>query len=73
MPPFLIIQGSADKTVPAEQSLAFQKQLASRGRDLRCHPDSRRVTHRIRGLEKFRRLTGNSKLVNWLNEKLVAK
>ncbi len=33
LPPFLILQGSADKTVPAEQSSAFQKKLKAAGVD----------------------------------------
>ena len=33
LPPFLIVQGSADKTVPAGQSLAFQKALKAVGVD----------------------------------------
>ena len=31
LPPFIILQGSADKTVPAPQSLAFQKKLKEAG------------------------------------------
>jgi dipeptidyl aminopeptidase/acylaminoacyl peptidase len=31
LPPFLIVQGSADKTVPLPQSLAFQEKLIAAG------------------------------------------
>ena len=71
LPPFLIIQGSADKTVPAEQSLAFQKALRAAGVtcDVILIPGGQ---HRIRDWKNFTP-DWQQQLVNWLNEKLVAK
>lgn len=71
LPPFLIIQGSADKTVPAGQSLAFQKALQSAGVtcDLILIPEGQ---HRISDWKKFAP-DWQQELVNWLNEKLVMK
>ena len=44
LPPFLILQGSADKTVPAEQSRGVSEKPQSRRRRLRNDFDSRRAT-----------------------------
>jgi pectinesterase len=69
--PFLIIQGSADKTVPANQSLAFQEKLKSAGVDceLILIPEG---THRIADWKKFDP-EWQGKLIAWLNEKLAVK
>jgi pectinesterase len=71
LPPFLIIQGSADKTVPAGQSLAFQAKLKAEGVD--CDfimiPEGQ---HRIADWVKFDP-AWQGKLIAWLNEKLAAK
>ncbi len=68
LPPFIILQGSADKTVPAPQSLAFQKKLKEAGVD--CDfimiPEGQ---HRIADWNQFDP-AWQTKLVTWLNEKL---
>ena len=71
LPPFLIIQGSADKTVPAGQSIAFQEKLKAAGVDceLMLIPEGQ---HRINDWEKFNP-AWQGKLIAWLNEKLVVK
>jgi pectinesterase len=71
LPPFLIIQGSADKTVPAGQSLAFQEKLKAAGVDcdLIMIPEGQ---HRISDWAKFDP-AWQGKLISWLNEKLAAK
>ena len=71
LPPFLIIQGSADKTVPAGQSLAFQEKLkaAAVDCDLIMIPGGQ---HRIADWEKFDP-AWQGKLIGWLNEKLAVK
>jgi acetyl esterase/lipase len=71
LPPFLIIQGSADKTVPAGQSLAFQEKLKAAGVDcdLIMIPEGQ---HRIADWKKFDP-AWQGKLISWLNEKLAAK
>jgi pectinesterase len=68
LPPFLIIQGSADKTVPAGQSLAFQKKLKAAGVDcdLVMIPGGQ---HQIAGWEQFDP-AWPGKLLAWLDEKL---
>ena len=70
-PPFLIIQGSADQTVPAGQSLAFQAKLKAVGVDcdLLMIPDGQ---HRIADWTKFDP-AWQQKLISWLNEKLAVK
>jgi len=71
LPPFLIIQGSADKTVPANQSLAFQEKLNAAGVDcdLILIPDGQ---HRINDWKKFDP-AWQGKLISWLEQKLMAK
>ena len=71
LPPFLILQGSADKTVPAEQSAAFQKALKAAGVDCEMIlvPEGQ---HRIADWTRFDP-AWQTKLVTWLNEKLAAK
>jgi pectinesterase len=71
LPPFLVIQGSADKTVPAGQSLAFQEKLKAAGVtcDLILIPEGQ---HRINDWKKFTP-DWQQRLVAWLNEKLAAK
>lgn len=71
LPPFLIVQGSADKTVPANQSLVFQEKLKAVGVvcDLILIPEGQ---HRISDWEKFTP-DWQQQLVAWLNEKLAAK
>jgi len=71
MPPYLIVQGSADKTVPAEQSQAFQEQLRTAGND--C--DLITITngqHRIGDWVHFAP-EWQSQVAAWLAEKLAAK
>ena len=71
LPPFLIIQGSADKTVPAGQSLAFHEKLKAAGVDseLILIPEG---THHIAEWTKFDP-AWQGKLIAWLNEKLAPK
>jgi dipeptidyl aminopeptidase/acylaminoacyl peptidase len=70
LPPFLILQGSADQTVPAAQSLAFQKKLQAAGDDceLILIPDAQ---HRIADWDRFTP-DWQEKLRAWLNQKLPA-
>ena len=71
LPPFLIVQGSADKTVPVNQSLAFQEKLKAAG--VSCNmiviPEAQ---HRIADWKKFDP-EWQGKLMAWLNEKLAVK
>ena len=71
LPPFLIVQGSADKTVPAGQSLTFQEKLKSAGVDcdLIMIPEGQ---HRIADWVKFDP-AWQGKLISWFNEKLAVK
>ena len=71
LPPFLIVQGSADKTVPAGQSLAFQEKLKTTGVDcdLIMIPEGQ---HRIADWAKFDP-NWQRKLVVWLGQKLAAE
>jgi pectinesterase len=71
LPPFLIVQGSADKTVPANQSLVFQKALQAAGVtcDVIIIPEGQ---HRINDWKRFTP-DWQQQLVNWLNEKLAVK
>jgi len=71
LPPFLIVQGSADRTVPANQSLAFQQKMKAAGAtcDLIMIPGGQ---HRIADWEKF--TPGwQQQVVAWLDEKLAVK
>jgi pectinesterase len=69
LPPFLILQGSADKTVPAGQSLAFQKALKAAGVDcdMILVPEGQ---HRIADWTQFDP-QWQTKMITWLNEKLA--
>ncbi len=71
LPPFLIIQGSADKTVPIGQSHAFETALKAAGDscDFITIPEGQ---HRIADWTKFDP-AWQGKLMNWLDEKLAAK
>lgn len=71
LPPFLILQGSADKTVPAEQSKAFQAKLKAAGVDcdLILIPEGQ---HRINDWKQFSP-GWQEKLVAWLTAELAAK
>ena len=68
LPPFLIIQGNLDKTVPIGQTLAFQKKLQAAGVecDLITIPGGQ---HRIADWNKFDP-DWREKLIAWLDEKL---
>jgi dipeptidyl aminopeptidase/acylaminoacyl peptidase len=71
LPPFLVINGSADKTVPIGQSENFIKALKAANVDatLITIPEGQ---HRINDWKKF--TPGwQQQLVAWLNEKLPAK
>jgi pectinesterase len=70
LPPFMLINGSADKTVPLAQTEAFAKALRAAGVDatVLVIPDGQ---HRIVDWKKF--LPGwQEQLVKWLDEKLKA-
>jgi pectinesterase len=71
LPPFLIVQGSADKTVPQNQSLAFQEKLKAAGVtcDFISIPEGQ---HRIADWKKFDP-NWQSKIAGWLNEKLATE
>ena len=68
LPPFLIVQGTADKTVPQNQSLAFQEKMQGVGAtcDFIAIPEGQ---HRIADWKKFDPDWAN-KVVAWLNDKL---
>ena len=68
---FVAADGSADKTVSAGQSLAFQEKLTAAGVDcdLIVIPEGQ---HRISDWGKFDP-TWQGKLVSWLEAKLAAK
>ena len=68
LPPFLIVQGSADKTVPANQSLAFQQKLLATGDvcDFIRIPEGQ---HRIADWKNFDP-GWQAKVVAWLDAKL---
>ena len=67
----LILQGSADRTVPAEQSTAFQKKLQAAGVscDMISIPEGQ---HRIADWKKFVP-DWQQQLKNWLEAKLAVK
>jgi pectinesterase len=68
LPPFLIVQGSADRTVPAGQSLAFQEKLKAAGVscDLMMIPGGQ---HRLADWTKLDP-TWQEQVADWLTEKL---
>jgi acetyl esterase/lipase len=71
LPPFLLIQGDADKTVHYEQSLNFQAKLRENG--VPCELVTvKGAPHRITEWDKFDP-SYKEKLVAWLEEKLAAK
>jgi pectinesterase len=71
LPPFLLINGSADKTVPLGQTENFAKALKAANVDvtLIVIPEGQ---HRISEWKKFTP-DWQQQLVNWLKEKLAAK
>ncbi|HZT22399.1 MAG TPA: pectinesterase family protein [Verrucomicrobiae bacterium] len=71
LPPFLIVQGDADKTVPHEQSERFQAALKANNDvcDFLTLPGA---PHRILDWDKFDP-AWQSKVVAWLQEKLAVK
>jgi alpha-L-fucosidase 2 len=71
LPPFLLINGSADKTVPVGQTEAFYQALKTANVDatLMVIPEGQ---HRISDWNKFTP-DWQQQLVDWLNEKLAAK
>jgi alpha-L-fucosidase 2 len=71
LPPFLIVQGSLDKTVPVNQSLAFQEKLKAAGGtcDMIVIPGAQ---HRIADWTQFDP-DWQGKLMAWLNAKLAPK
>lgn len=68
LPPFLIIQGAADKTVPSAQSIAFQAKCREAGVpcDLILIP---KAGHRLREWKEGDPMY-QQKLITWLTEKL---
>jgi alpha-L-fucosidase 2 len=71
LPPFLLINGSADKTVPFSQTKHFAKALQAAKVDCTLIPIPE-GQHRIADWKKFTP-DWQQQLVNWLNEKLVVK
>ena len=71
LPPFLLINGSADKTVPLAQTEAFAKALQTAGVEATviAIPEGQ---HRISDWKKFTP-DWQQQLVDWLNTKLAAK
>lgn len=71
LPPFLILQGAADKTVPAPQSEAFENALKAAGVECKLIliPDGQ---HRIADWDKFDP-DWQKKLLAWLTVKLRAR
>jgi alpha-L-fucosidase 2 len=71
LPPFLIVQGNLDRTVPHTQSEAFQAALKSAGDvcDFITIPGAQ---HRILDWDKFDP-TWQAEIISWLNEKMPAK
>jgi len=71
LPPFFILQGSADKTVPAEQSKAFHDKLKAAGVacDLLVIPEGQ---HRIADWKKFTP-DWPQQLRTWLEQHLTEK
>jgi alpha-L-fucosidase 2 len=68
MPPFLLIHGDADKTVPFEMSLAFQAKLKEKA--VPCQIiQIKGAPHRIDDWPKFDGNYGQA-MVNWLKETL---
>lgn len=68
LPPFLLVQGDADQSVPYEQSLAFQSKLQVN--DVRC--DLITLTgapHRLTEWDQYLPDYG-SQVISWLNEVL---
>jgi acetyl esterase/lipase len=71
LPPFLLVQGSADMTVPADQTLDFQSKLKTAG--VPC--DLIAITngmHRIADWNTFDPVW-QAKVTGWLNETLASK
>jgi len=69
LPPFLILQGSADKTVPPGQSLAFQEKLKAAGVTcdfIMIHGGQHRIADWVKFDPEWQ-----GKLIAWLNEKLA--
>ena len=71
LPPFLILNGSADRTVPIVQSENFVKALKAVGVDATLIPIPG-GQHRIRDWKNFTP-DWQQQLADWLNEKLAAK
>jgi pectinesterase len=71
LPPFLLIQGDADKTVPHEQTLDFAAKLKAKGVscDLITITNAR---HQISEWQQFDP-SWQHKLIAWLDEKLAVK
>lgn len=71
LPPFLLIQGDADKTVPYEQSLSFQARLKEN--DVPCELIIvKGAPHRITDWDKFDP-SYKEKTVAWLRQTLAVK
>jgi dipeptidyl aminopeptidase/acylaminoacyl peptidase len=71
LPPFLFIQGDADKTVPLDQTLAFMSKLKES--NIPCDMVTiKGAPHRITDWDKFD-TSYKEKLVAWLEQKLAVK
>ena len=71
LPPFLFVQGDADKTVPYDQTLAFMSKLKGNGvtNDI---VTIKGAPHRITEWDKFDP-SYKDKLIAWLEQKLAVK
>jgi alpha-L-fucosidase 2 len=71
LPPFLFVQGDADKTVPYDQTLAFMSKLKENGvaNDI---VTIKGAPHRITEWDKFDP-SYKEKLIAWLEQKLAVK
>ena len=71
LPPFLFVQGDADKTIPYEQTLNFMSKLKEN--NVPCEIVTiKGAPHRITDWDKFD-TSYKEKLVAWLEQKLAVK
>jgi pectinesterase len=71
LPPFLLVQGSADITVPADQTLDFESKLKTAGVSCNLVAITNGM-HRIADWNQFDPVW-QTKVTGWLNEILVSK
>ncbi len=69
LPPFLLVQGDADKTVPHSQSVNFQSALQADG-DVCDFITITNAQHRILDWDKYDP-TWQEEMITWLQQKLA--